>query len=197
VASCAHGQRGLADVAAGSGRGPRVYEKHDPFAQALHQVLRENLATFYAAIEEGWQTGLPEFVRAELDGYLDCSVMQRGFAHLACEDCGLPRLVAFTCAGRGFCPTCLGRRMNQTTHNLLAHVVPAQPLRQWVLTLPFALRAPLAYEAGLMSLVARVFEDSLLRWYERRLAPGDPTAQGGLLNVIQRSSGDMRLNDRA
>src|ERR1035437_1214415 len=80
---------------------------------------------FYAAIEEGWQTGLPDFVRAEFAGYLDCSVMQRGFAHLACEDCGLPRLVAFTCAGRGFCPTCLGRRMNQTTHNLLAHVLPA------------------------------------------------------------------------
>jgi hypothetical protein len=42
--------------------------------------------------------------------------------------------------------------------------------------------------------VARVFEDSLLRWYERRLAPGDRRAQGGLLTVIQRSSGDMRLN---
>jgi hypothetical protein len=80
-----------------------VYERHDPFAQALHQVVRENLATFYAAIEEGWQTGLPEFVRAEFAGFLDCSVMQRGFAHLACEDCGLPRLVAFTCTGgRGF-----------------------------------------------------------------------------------------------
>ena len=63
--------------------------------------------------------------------------------------------------------------MNQTTHNLLAHVVPPQPLRQWVLSLPFPLRAPLAYETGLMSVVARVFEDSLLRWYERRLAPGD------------------------
>jgi hypothetical protein len=186
----------LADVAAAAavGRGPRVYEKHDPFAQALHQVVRENLATFYAAIEEGWQTGLPDFVRAEFAGYLDCSVMQRGFAHLACEDCGLPRLVAFTCAGRGFCPTCLGRRMNQTTHNLLAHVLPAQPLRQWVLSLPYALRAPLAYETGLLTLVARVFEDSLLRWYERRLAPGDRRAQGGLLTVIQRSSGDMRLN---
>jgi len=84
--------------------------------------------------------------------------------------------------------------MNQTTHNLLAHVVPAQPLRQWVVSLPFPLRAPLAYEPGLMALVARVFEDSLLRWYRQRLAPGDSTAQGGLLTVIQRSSGDMRLN---
>jgi hypothetical protein len=194
VASCAHGRQALSDVAAAVGRGPRVYEKHDPFAQALHQVVRENLATFYAAIEEGWQTRLPDFVRAEFAGYLDCSVMQRGFAHLACEDCGLPRLVAFTCAGRGFCPTCLGRRMNQTTHNLLAHVLPAAPLRQRVLSLPYALRAPLAYEPGLMGVVARVFADSLLRWYGRRLAPNNGTSQGGLLTVIQRSSGDMRLN---
>jgi len=42
-----------------------VYERHDPEALALHRVVQENLATFYAAIEEGWQTGLPEFVRAE------------------------------------------------------------------------------------------------------------------------------------
>jgi len=97
VASCAHGRQALADVAA-AGRGPRVYEKHDPFAQPLHQVVRENLATFYAAIEEGWDSRLPAFVRAEFAGYLDCSVLQRGFAHLA--------------------------------YNLLAHVVPAQPLRQ-------------------------------------------------------------------
>jgi hypothetical protein len=172
----------------------RVHERHDPESQALHRVVRENLATFYAAIEEGWASELPKFVRAEFAGYLDCGVLQRGFAHLACEDCGLPRLVAFTCAGRGFCPTCLGRRMNQTTHNLLTHVLPAEPLRQWVLTLPFALRAPLAYEPGLMHVVARVFADSLLRWYERRLAPGDCNAQSGLLTVIQRSSGDLRLN---
>ena len=136
MTSCTHGRHALADIAAGSERRPRVYEKHDAFAQALHRVVRENLATFYAAMEEGWQAELPKFLRAEFDRYLDCSVLQRGFAHLACEDCGLPRLVAFTCAGRGFCPTCLGRRMNQTTHNLLAHVVPAQPLRQWVLSLP-------------------------------------------------------------
>jgi hypothetical protein len=57
-----------------------------------------------AAIEAGFTGGkLPSFVEAELTGYLRCSVLGRGFAHLACEDCGLVRLVAFTCAGRGFC----------------------------------------------------------------------------------------------
>ena len=84
-------------------------------------------------------------MHAELAGYVDCGVLGRGFAHLFCEGCVRTRLVAFTCAGRRFCPTCTGRRMNQTTVDLLAHVLPPQPLRQWVLTLPFELRAPLAY----------------------------------------------------
>ena len=103
------------------------------------------------------------------------------------------RLVAFTCGGRGFCPTCTGRRMNQTTTNLLRFVLPPQPLRQWVLTLPFELRAPVAYQPGLIRAVARVFADSLLRWYACRLAPPSLPAQGGLFTVIQRCSGDLRL----
>ena len=39
--------------------------------------MRENLATFYSAIEQGWKSGLPEFVRAEVSRYLNCSVLQR------------------------------------------------------------------------------------------------------------------------
>ena len=42
-----------------------MYERHDPATQALHRVVRENLATFYGAIEQGWESGLPEFVRTE------------------------------------------------------------------------------------------------------------------------------------
>jgi hypothetical protein len=84
--------------------------------------------------------------------------------------------------------------MNQTTVNLLAHVLPPQPLRQWVLTLPYELRAPLGYQPGLMSAVARVFADSLLRWYARRLAPASTRAQGGLFTVVQRCAGDLRLS---
>ena len=55
----------------------------------------------------------------------------------------------------------------------LRHVLPPAPLRQWVLSLPYGLRALLAYEPGLMSVVAKVFADSLLRWYGRRLARDD------------------------
>jgi hypothetical protein len=65
---------------------------------------------------------------------------------LQCEVCQRPLLVAFSCGSRGFCPSCLGRRMCQGALNLLTHVLPAVPPHQSVLTLPFELRAPLAYE---------------------------------------------------
>jgi hypothetical protein len=32
--------------------------------------------------------------------------------------------VAFSCKGRGFCPSCLGRRMNATSADLIEHVLP-------------------------------------------------------------------------
>ena len=141
MGTCGHAR--AADLATTSRGAPRVYERHDVGADTLHQVVRENLQTFLAAIEAGFAGGrLPSFVEDELSGYLRCTVLGRGFAHLACEGCGLVRLVAFTCAGRGFCPTCAGRRMNQTSINVLGHVLPPQPLRQWVLTLPYELRAP-------------------------------------------------------
>ena len=161
----------------------------------MHRLVREHLRTFYAAVEHGFEGArLPDFVRADLEGYVGCGVLCRGFAHLQCEGCQRPLLVAFSCGSRGFCPSCLGRRMCQGTLNLLTYVLPAVPLRQWVLSLPFELRAPLAYERDLMGAVARIFADSVMGWYRRRLAPGVPCARGGVVTVIQRASSDMKLN---
>ena len=87
----------------------------------------------------------------ELEGFLDCGLACRGFARLKCESCGEQHLVAFSCKGRGFCPSCLGRRMASTAANLVEHVLPtAAPLRQWVLTVPHPWRKRLAYYGELL-----------------------------------------------
>ena len=111
--------------------------------------------------------------RREFESYLDCGLLCRGFALIACEDCDERRLVAFSCHGRGFCPSCLGRRMAQTALNLVDHVLPPVGLRQFVLTLPFELRARLAYDGKLLGAVTRVFSDSVLGFYRRRLRAVD------------------------
>ena len=134
-------------------------------------------------------------MRREFESYLDCGLLCRGFAVLACEDCGERRLVAFSCHGRGFCPSCLGRRMAQTALNLVDHVLPPVGLRQFVLTLPFELRARLAYDGKLLGAVTRVFSDSVLGFYRRRLRALDGVSgNSGAVTVVQRTSADLRLN---
>ncbi len=159
----------------------------------LHQVVRENLRTLYAAAEQGFTgASLPEFVRRELERYLDCGLLCRGFALLACDRCDERRLVSFCCKGRAFCPRCLGRGMAQTSLNLLEHVLPPVPLRQFVLTVPFELRARLAYDRDLLGRSCRLFVDSVLAWYRRHLRrPGAPAGWSGAVTVVQRSSADL------
>jgi len=177
------------------------YECRHPELSTLHQVVRDNLETLYAAVEAGFASApLPNFVRRELEGFLDCGLLCRGFALLACEDCGERRLVAFSCKGRAFCPSCLGRRMEQTSMNLLDHVIPRVPLRQFVLTWPFELRTRLGYDGSLLGAVSRVFVDSVLGFYRRRMRElgvvGADGKQGksGAVTVVQRTNADLRLN---
>src|SRR5262249_25867771 len=111
--------------------------------------------------------------------------------------CPERHLVAFSCKRRGFCPSCLGRRMAQTTANLLDHVLPQTPLRQWVLTVPHALRTRLAYDRVLLARVGRLFVATVLGFYRRRLGdlrvhPG--RGQSGAVTVVQRTSADLKLN---
>jgi Uma2 family endonuclease len=98
-------------------------------------------------------------------------VLARGFAFLRCEnpDCRERELVAFSRKGRGFCPSCLGRRMAESAANLVDHVLPRVPLRQFVLTLPFELRARLGFDAALLGAANRLFVDSVLGFYRRTL----------------------------
>ena len=174
-----------------------VYARRRPELTTLHKVVRENLATLYAATEAGFDgTPLPRFVRQELDGYVGCGSLNRGFAHLKCEGCAQSRLVAFSCRGRGFCPSCMGRRMAQTSANLLDHVLPpAVPLRQWVFTLARPLRTPVAFDGPLLGAVVRLFVDTVLAWYSRRMEiAGAHGGRAGAVTVIQRTSSDLRCN---
>ena len=158
--------------------------------------MRENLQTLYAAVEDGFSGApLPPFVRQEFEGYLECGLLCRGFAHLKCEGCSEHRLVAFRCKGRGFCPSCMGRRMCQTAANLIDHVLPVAPLRQWVLTVPYELRLRLAYDGTLLGGVSRIFVSSVLGWYRRRMREeGAQKGRSGAVTVVQRTSSDLKLN---
>jgi Putative transposase/Transposase zinc-binding domain len=138
---------------------------------------------------------VPRFVERELRRFLACGDIRRGFARVHCDDCHQDRLVPFSCKGRGFCPSCGGRRMAERAAHLVDHVLPPVPFRQWVLSLPYALRYRMAYDHDLCRAVLAVTTRALMSFQRRRakkLGITDPHT--GTVTVIQRFGSGLRLN---
>ena len=135
-----------------------------PETTALYEVVRDNLETLYGAIEDGAiAVRIPKHARKELEAFLKCGLVCHGFARLRCEECGESQVVAFSCKGRGFCPSCMGRRMSATAANLMERVLPQTGLRQWVLTFPFPWRRRLAQDGALFGKLTRIFVETVRR----------------------------------
>jgi len=81
-----------------------------------------------------------------------------------CESCDHDLLVAFSCKLRGLCPSCAGRRMANEAASLVDRVLPAVPVRQWVLSLPFELRALVALHAKALTALSRMFAEAVGQW---------------------------------
>jgi hypothetical protein len=89
------------------------YQRRTPETTVLYRVVQQNLETFLASAQEHGRV-VPRFVERELRAFLDCGILARGFLRVRCKTCGDDRLVAFSCNGRGFCPSCTSRRMSDT-----------------------------------------------------------------------------------
>jgi hypothetical protein len=77
---------------------PIVYARRHPERTSLYEVVRDNLETLYGAIADGaLDVRLAKHQRRELEAYLDCGLLCRGFARLRCSACKESRLVAFSC----------------------------------------------------------------------------------------------------
>jgi hypothetical protein len=173
-----------------------VYRRRKPDETVLYQVLQAHLETFNARVEgEGASTHWPGFVKRELASFLDCGVLARGFCRFRCEQCGKDEVVAFSCKGRGFCPSCGGRRMAEEAAHLVDHVLPEVPIRQWVLTVPHRIRYLIAFDRTLCAEVRRIFiraVQSHLRLKARRR--GIRKGQTGAVVFLQRFGGSVNLN---
>jgi ribosomal protein S27E len=96
---------------------------------------------------------LPDYVEQEFEGYLKCGRLEHGFLRVRCGTCHAEHLVAFSCKRRGFCPSCGARRMVESAALLVDEVFPEQPVRQWVLSVPFPLRFLFASRPDVMGRV--------------------------------------------
>ncbi|MDB2576775.1 transposase zinc-binding domain-containing protein [Planctomycetota bacterium] len=129
--------------------------------------MREHLETFLARFQdEHGGRRLPRHVEQELRG-LACGDPAHGFCRIHCPHCSADLLVPFSCKGRAFCPSCGGRRMAEVAANLVERVLPPVPVRQWVLSVPWALRLRMACDLRLCRAVARAFLRAVSASYRR------------------------------
>lgn len=143
--------------------------------------------------------GLPQFVVDEFEAFLDCGRLEKGCTLLQCRYCGHSELVAFSCKRRGFCPSCLARRMADLAVHLEQCVLPEAPVRHWICSLPFGLRALLGYDSKLCAEVLALVIAELsrsLRWRAKRLLGLSSVRKAltGAVAAVQRVDSALRLN---
>jgi ribosomal protein S27E len=120
---------------------------------------------------------LPAHVREKFEAYLKCGRLEHGFLRIRCTTCHAERLVAFSCKRRGFCPSCGARRMVESAALLVDEVLPREPVRQWVLSVPFPLRFLFAAEPAAMGEVLAIVWRAISA--HRRLRAPQPVASPG------------------
>jgi len=140
----------------------RRYERRRPEKTPLHRVVSENLER-WLAWREAAERPVPGHVEEELRGYLECGLLCFGFARAVCMTCRTGFVVAFSCKGRGVCPSCNGRHMAQTAAHLADHVIPPVPVRQWVISVPKRLRGILADRPRAVAALTKIFLDQIER----------------------------------
>jgi len=174
---------------------PIEYTPRHPEQSVLYQVVAEQLETFLARQQER-DRPVPHFVELEFRSFLDCGILARGFLRLRCQSCGHDRLLPFSCKRRVWCPSCGGRRMADTAAHLVERVLPIVPVRQWVLSLPFALRYRMAYDARLTGDVLNVFIRALFGELRRRAQEqlGVRSSQCGAVTFVQRYGDALNCN---
>jgi hypothetical protein len=154
----------------------------------LHEVVRRGWPELLAHLT------LPARVHTEVRRYLGCGQLARGFVHVQCSECLESRLVAFSCKGRGWCPSCAAKRALETSTHL-GEVLPRVGYRQWTLTLPRGLRWVVVKQPTLVRAVERGLVRAVWRWQRARAKQlGYRGAlKGGAVGFLQLFGGALQL----
>ncbi len=120
-----------------------VYQPRNPKTTGFSQCLVQHVDEFEASYEAKYQERYGFYravVRKVVKKFFLCGDLTQGFARVQCGHCQAEFLLAFSCKGRYFCPSCHQKRVLQFGDWVTAHVLPPVPYRQYVFTIPKMLR---------------------------------------------------------
>jgi len=90
-----------------------------------------------------------------VEKYLECGILENGFARVVCSNCKSEFLVGYSCKTRMLCPSCHAKRLTIWSEWLGAELLEAVPHRMITLTVPKRIRPFFLWDRKLLGLLAR------------------------------------------
>lgn len=169
------------------------YVRREPEKTLLYKIINEFYSQYLLHLADEGRT-LPQYIQKEFDDYLKCGLLEYGFLRVRCEDCHHEKMVAFSCKHRGLCPSCCAKRMIENAALLLDAVLPYEPMRQWVLSVPFPLRFLFSSHLHVMGKVLRIVCRTISTYLIKKSGFHKKMARTGEITLIQRFGSALNLN---
>ena len=147
------------------GRAVTFYCPRSPTKTSLHKLLATRFDHFETIYPERFSRS-HGFYRPVIShvvcSYLLCGDLTQGGARVRCPDCHHEYLLAFSCRGRWFCPSCHTKKVVQFGGQLRGNILYSLPHRQYIFGIPIILRKLFLYNHKLLSTLCKAAADSLL-----------------------------------
>ena len=112
-------------------------------------------------------------IREVVHEYLNCGDLKNGFARVKCNNCHAEYLLAFSCKGRWFCPSCHSKKVIQFGELLKESILYPVPHRQYVFSIPIMLRTYFKYDRKLLTKLCHCVNESLLAFLRNLIGVKD------------------------
>jgi len=139
------------------------YRPRCPQTTPLYRLVEAH----YADVRDRWEECFEvrygfwrTFTDKAVGAYLDCGILDHGFARVRCGACRAEFLVPFSCKGRGLCPSCAAKRAAALAAFLREEVLADVGHAQWVFSIPKMLRPYFLYHRPLLGRLCRAAYDT-------------------------------------
>ena len=163
----------------------QVYRARKPKASPLWQCLSRHFDAFLAGYEERYQPRygfLRPIIPEVVNKFLDCGDLEHGFARVRCDHCQHEYLLAFSCKGRWFCPSCHQKKVQLFGALLTETILFPVPHRHFTLGIPKMLRPYFRFDRDLLKTFCRLAHECLVEYMRTTL--GLPDGLPGIVMAI-------------
>jgi hypothetical protein len=159
-----------------------VYHPRNPKDSPLWHLLDSHYEGFEQRYEERFEREYGFFrpiISEVVRDYLKCGDLKKGFARVRCPECKYEYLLAFSCRGRWFCPSCHAKKVILFGEHLCNEVLFPVPHRHYVFSLPIIIRRYFKYDRDLLTKLCNCVNASLLTFLRTVIGLPD-----GLLGAV-------------